>query len=563
MKKLTALLLALVLLLANTAAFAGSAAPEWSAFDELIAKIKSTTDFVEREALMHQAEDMLMETGAIMPLYYYNDIFMAKSSLTGYYYNAYGFKFFQHASNGDKNFASLNIASEPDKLDPALNSSVDGAIMAIASFGGLYTYDENQAVVPNFATGSTVSEDGLTYTFTMREGLQWSDGTPLTAADFEYSWKRAAASETAADYSYMFDVIKGFPDNLAVTASEDGTTLTVELNSPCAYMLDLAAFPAYFAVPKHAVEAAEGYKDASGKVVNPGAWALEPGFPTSGAYTLTEWKHDESMVYTKNPNYYDAANVKLERLEFMLSADSTVTYAAYNAGNLDFIDDVPTDEIANVKDTEEFHSVGQLGTYYAIFNVNSPLFEGKTVEQANAMRKAFAVLANRDYIVEVIGNTGQVPANAFIPAGMANGHGGEFKVSTDTYSYPVAEENGYYTLNYDEDKAVETAVTLLKEAGYEFDENNMLSASTPISFEYLTNVGKGHEAVAQALQQDFAAIGINMTIKNIDWKVFLNERKAGNFDFARNGWIADFNDPINMLEMWTTASGNNDAQFGK
>lgn len=563
MKKLTAILLAMLMVVSMTTAFAGSAAPDWKPFDELITEIKAATDFVEREALMHKAEDMLMETNAIVPLYFYNDIFMSKPEFTGHYTNAYGMKHFEYATNGEKTSARLNLASEPDKLDPALNSSVDGACLAIAAFGGLYAYDKDAKLVPNLATGHTVSEDGLTYVFDIREGLKWSDGVPIDAKDFEYSWNRLVAKETAADYAYMAAGIKGYEEGeLAVSASEDGKQFTVELIAPCSYMLDLAAFPAFYIVPKHAVEAAEGYKEADGTVINPGAWAQNPGFPVVGPYQLTAWDHDVSMTYTKNPNYYDAENVKLETLEFMLTADTTVAFAAYKAGDLDFIDGIPTDEIVNVIESPEFYNAPQLGTYFVIFNVNSPLFDGKTPEQANAMRKAFSLMIDRDYIVETIGQTGQKPANAFIPEGMADGHGGIFKTNDEDYKYPSEEDKGYHSLKYNPDEAAEQAIELLKSAGYEF-ENGKLSANTPINFEYLTNTSDAHEAIAQAIQQDLGAIGITLTVKSIDWKVFLNERKSGNYDVARHGWIADFDDPINMLEMWVTDSGNNDAQFGR
>ena len=561
MKKLLSVLMA-VLMLASCFSVAladEGSEPDWTEFDALIAQIKAETDFVERGALRHQAEGILMETGCLLPVYYYNDIYMMKPTVEGFYANLYGTKFFQYASNGDSTTLRLQLASEPDKLDPALNSSVDGACLAAAGFGGLYTYDANGQQVPNLAESYTVSDDGLTSTFTMKDGLLWSNGDPLTAKDFEYSWKRAASTATAADYSYMFNGIEGYPDNLNVTASEDGKTLTVVLTAPCAYFLDLAAFPTFFAVHHASVEGAEGYLAEDGSIANPGAWALEAGFVSCGPFMLTEWNHNESMVYEKNPNCWDAENVKLERLEFMLSDDATAIYAAYQAGDLDFIDTVPTDEIQGLIDSEnpEFYIVDNLGTYYVCFNIKSPLFDGKTVEQANAMRKAFGMLVDRQYIVDTVGQTGQEVATTFIPAGMADGHGGVFKADDDAYTYPV--DGGYYSPEVD----VEGAVELLKSAGFEFDANNMLSASTPITFEYLTNTDDGHQAIAECIQQDLAVVGINMTIKSIDWNVFLNERKAGNYDIARNGWLADFNDPINMLEMWTTDSGNNDVQFGR
>jgi oligopeptide transport system substrate-binding protein len=557
-KKLLALVLVTVMALMSigTAFAEASSAPDWTKYDALIAEIKSTTDFAKRVTLMHEAEDILMGTGALVPIYYYNDLFMAKPAVKGYYTNPFGTKFFQHATNGDKTTLKLNISSEPAFLDPALNSSVDGAILAAASFGGLYSYDESGAPAPNYATGFELSKDGLTYVFTLRDGLKWSDGSPLTAKDFEYSWKRAASAETAADYSYMLNGIAGYPDNLNVKASEDGKTLTVVLASPCAYFLDLAAFPTFFAVKKEVVEAAAGYKDAAGVVVNPGAWALEAGFVSSGPFKLESWKHEESMVYVKNPNYWDAKNVKLEKLEFMLSADNTVIYAAYQAGDLDFIDVVPPDQIKGLIGTPEFFVIGQLGTYYAIFNVKSPLFAGKTVEQAANMRKGLSLLIDRQYIIDTITQTGQQVATSFIPAGMLDGNGGVFKNAAG-WKYPVGD--GYFPEKPDLDAARE----LLKAAGFEFGADGLLSAATPISLNYIHNTSPAHAAIGEAIAQDFAQLGIKVTLSTMEWNVFLAERKAGNYDFARNGWIADFNDPINMLEMWTTVSGNNDAQFGR
>ncbi len=530
--------------------------PEWDAYDALIKEIKASTDFVAREALMHKAEDMLMETSALVPIYYYNDIYLQKPEVKGVYSNPYGTKYFMYGTAPD-NVLKLQLASEPDKLDPALNSTVDGATLAANTFVGLFTYDDQGELTPALSESYTVSEDGLTYEFTLKDGLKWSDGSELTAMDFEYAWKRAANPDTGADYSYMFNGIAGYDDNdLQVTASEDGKMLTVVLMAPTAYFLDLVAFPTYLPLKKSEVEAPADY------ATNPGAWALEAGFVSNGAYMLESWNHNESMVYVKNPNYYNADKVTIEKLELMLSADDAAIYAAYNSGDLQFIDTVPTDEIASLLDSPEFNIVDQLGTYYITFNVKSSLFEGKTVEQANAMRRAIALLIDRGYIAENIGQTGQQPANTFIPAGMMDGNGGVFKENDADYTYPEEASAGYFNPVYSND-SVDEAIMLFEEAGFTMTADGMLDASNPISFEYVTNDSSGHIAIAESMQQDFAVVGIDMTIKTLEWSVFLNERKAGNFDVARNGWIADFNDPINMLEMWTSDSGNNDAQFGK
>ncbi|MCR5041644.1 MAG: peptide ABC transporter substrate-binding protein [Clostridia bacterium] len=528
-------------------------ATEWSQYDELIAQIKAETDFAKRVELMHQAEDILMSTWCVIPIYYYNDIYMQKDYVSGIYSNKYATKFFMYTemSNGSDTL-KLNLASEPDYLDPALNSSVDGACLAANSFSGLYTYDANGVCAPACAESYVVSEDGLTYTVTLKEGLKWSDGSDLTAADFEYSWKRASSEETAADYGYMFSGFDGYDDGEINVKALDNTTLEFVLSAPCAYMEDLMAFPTFYPVKKEAVEANADY------LTSPGGWCTEAGFVSNGAYVCTEWNHDVSMTYEKNPYWYNADAVKVEKLQFMLSADDTAIYSAYNSGDIDFADSVPTDEVKNLLDNPEFHIVDELGTYYVAFNAKSEIFEGKTAQQAADMRHAFSILIDRDYICENIGQTGQVAANSFIPLGMADGNGGLFKAT--------ATDNAYFDTNAivnDTDATVAEAKALLENAGFVFGEDGKLSAETPIQVEYLTNESTGHVAIAQAIQQDLSVLGIELTIQQQDWNVFLDERKQGNFDFAREGWIADFNDPINMLEMWITDSGNNDCQFGR
>ncbi len=527
---------------------------DWAQYDELIAQIKAETDMAHRTELMHQAEDILMSNYAVIPVYYYNDLYMQKDYVQGVYANSFATKFFMYAemTNGSDTLR-LNLASEPDYLDPALNSSVDGACLAANSFSGLYTYNADGKPVPACAESYSVSDDGLTYTVTLKSDLKWSDGSDLTAEDFEYSWKRATAAETAADYEYMFSGFDGYgtDEGINVTAV-DATTLEFVLSAPCAYMEDLMAFPTFYPVQKACVEA-KATADA------PGAWCQEAGFVSNGAYICTGWNHDTSMTYEKNPYFWDADNVKIEKLEFMLSADDTAIYSAYNAGNVDFIDSVPTDEVASLLESQnpEFHIVDELGTYYIAFNVKSSLFEGMTPAQAACMREAICILIDRDYIVENIGQTGQVIATSYIPLGMMDGNGGIFK---------DAPEQGYYdayAINDDYDGTVAKAIELLEAAGFKFGDDGMLSDETPIAIEYLINESSGHQAIAEAVQADLSVVGIELSIATQDWNVFLEERKNGNFDMAREGWIADFNDPINMLEMFTTTSGNNDPQYGR
>ena len=534
------------------------AAPAWEAYDARIAEIKKETDKVKREALMHEAEDELMSTWAIVPLYYYNDVYMQKTDVENIYSNRFGFKYFGFAKTPD-NTLSLQVASEPNKLDPALNSTVDGASLAILSFAGLYTYDAEGKLVPDLAESYEVSDDGLTYTFTMKDGLKWSDGEELNAEDVVYSWNRLVTPETGADYFYLADGIARKEDKtLDIEASEDGKTFTVNLSAPCAYFLDLCAFPAFYPVPQQSVEAAEGAD------TNPGAWCTEAGFVTSGPMTCKEWKHNESMTYEKNPNYHNADAVSLEKVQFMLSADDTAVWNAYEDGSLQFSDTIPTDMMETAKEREDFHKIPTLGTYYAGFNVNSELFKGKTVQQAADMRKAINLLIDRQYIVDTIALADQEIANTFIPTSMADGNGGEFRTNDDAYTYPVEEAKGYFDPSFEAyDANLEEARKLLEGAGYKFDEDGTLSDETPISMTYLTNDSEGNVKIGESIQQDLDVIGIKVQVETREWSVFLDERKQGKFDFCREGWLADYDDPINMLEMWETDSGNNDMQFGR
>ena len=449
-------------------------------------------------------------------------------------------------TNTDTGVMKINLASEPDYLDPALNSSVDGGCLAVNSFVGLYTYDKDENLIPALGE-ATVSEDGMVYTFKMIES-KWSNGDPLTANDFVYSWNRGADPATAADYSYLFDIIARDADGKMMVEATDDLTLTVTLTNPCPYFLDLTAFPTFMPVHQASVEAA----DPDG--TNPGAWAQEAGFVCNGAYTLESWTHDESMVYVKNENFYDAANVTMDSLEFMLSADDTAIYAAYNNGDLDFIDTVPNDEIASLLENPEFYIVDNLGTYYIGFNVNDKMFDGKTPEEASKMRRAMSLLIDRQYIVDNIAQTGQQLADTFVPAGMADGNGGEFKGDT---SYYDAAATGA--------AMVEDAKALLEEVGYSFTDNGdgSYAIEPALGFEYVINEGTAHQQIAESVQADMSVLGIEVSIKTEDWNVLLDDRKNGNFGVAREGWLADYNDPINMLEIFTSESGNNDMQLGK
>ena len=339
-------------------------------YDVLIGEIKKCTDVENRYAMMHVAEDMLMDTGCLVPLYFYTDLFMLDDSVNGFFSNPLGYKYFYKADvGGNTDSISVCIASEPDVIDPALNSAVDGATLDSHLFAGLAKWDQDESgklvIVADCATElpeGVENEDGtVTYTYTLRDGLKWSDGQPVTAKDFEFAWKRAASEELGADYGYMLEVVKGYPNDLAVEATDD-KTLVVTLNNSIAFWNELLAFPSYFPVREDVV-ADEGWcTDAS-------------TFVSNGAYKMTGWDHNSVITLTKNDNYWDAENVTMQEIKFYLSDDANNMLTNFKNGDWLLIDDVPTNEIATLK-TEyptEFKVAGQIGTYYVCWNINENL----------------------------------------------------------------------------------------------------------------------------------------------------------------------------------------------
>ena len=456
---------------------------------------------------------------------------------------------------------SVCIASEPDTIDPALNSAVDGATLTAHLFSGLAKWDQdasgNLVIVADAATslpeGVENADGTVTYTYTIRD-MKWSDGKAVTAGDFEFAWKRAAGTELGADYGYMFEVVKGYPDDLAVKALDD-KTLEVTLANYVAYWNELLAFPAYFPVRED--------------VVSNESWATDPStYVSNGMYKLTAWEHNSVITLTKNPDHPDADQVTMDEIKFYLSDDANNMLSNFKNGDWLLIDDVPNEEIPalKVQYPNELVVAGQIGTYYVCWNVNEDILPansgltGEAAEEAKAeIRKALSLVLDRNYICDEIGQAGQVPASSFVAMGMTNADGTQFYQTaggTDKAYY------GYYDVSADAFEAnFASAVETLKKY-YNYDEKTGMFTNFP-SLTYLYNTSSGHKAIGEYIQSAFASVGVTINLVNQEWNTFLNTRKNGDYSVARNGWLADYNDPISFLDMWVTASGNNDVQFGK
>ena len=471
------------------------------------------------------------------------------------------------ACGGNKEAAASSsiavcLASEPDTLDPALNSAVDGATLIAHLFSGLAKWAQDDSgklvIVPDAAKelvkGVENADGTVTYTYTLRDGLKWSDGKDVTAKDFEFAWKRAASEELGADYGYMFEVVDGYNEGNLNVEAVDAKTLKVTLYNPVAYWDELLAFPTYFPVRED--------------VVANESWATDPStYVCNGAYTMTGWEHNSVITLEKNKNYVDADKILMGKIEFYLSDDSNNMVANFKNGTWQLIDDVPTNEMATLKAEypDEYKIAGQIGTYYVCWNVNEDILPadsgltGVEAEMARAeIRNAISLLFDRNYIVNDIAQGGQVPASSFVAMGMTNPDGTEF--------YKTAGHNdGFFGFYNVDASAVESnynqAIEVLKKY-YTFDEASGKFTNFP-SMTYLYNTSEGHKAIGEYLQAQLATIGITMNMENQEWATFLQTRKNGDYSIARNGWVADYNDPICFLDMWTTISGNNDVQFGK
>ena len=447
---------------------------------------------------------------------------------------------------------TVQLGPNPETLDPALNAAVDGGNTLITIEEPLLIIDENNEVQPGQAESYEVSDDGLTWTFHMRDGLKWSDGSDLTAADFEYSFKRLASPDTAAPYAEtVVGMIDGYQDAIGnpdadgntttdpdwdalnVHASEDGKTLTVQLSYPCSYFDKLASFVATSPVQQATVEA------------NGDSWCTEPDtYVCNGPYMITEWIPSERIVLSKNPYYvggWDSSKIVSDTITLLLLEDSSASYTAYNSGEAQLVKDVPTDEIPSLtraEDGGDFYLDEIMGTYYISLNDQQEPFTDVRV------RKALSLAIDRDYVANTIMQGIYTPAAALVGPGivdengyfMDNANGGEPYISDD------------YEANLEEAKS------LLAEAGYPDGEGFP-------TITYSANDSGYHIPVAEYLQQAWGELGITMNIDKVEWSSFIPMRRAGDYDISRNGWSMDYNDPSNMLELFTTNNGNNDGKY--
>ena len=458
-------------------------------------------------------------------------------------------------ASADEEFVlDLCIASEPETIDPNLGSSVDSAIYANHQFENLMKYaltDEHPAddptmynvdVVPGQAASYTVSEDQTVYTFTLRDDIFWSDGEPVKAADFVYSWQRLVNPETAADYGYFLDNIvlnaaaiqagEKDPSELGIKAIDD-KTLEITLESPCAYFLSMCAFPTLMPLRQDVVEGSENWTDPANIVVN-------------GAYKVTEWVHDSYIKMEKNDKYYDYAKLGPDALVWHLSDSETAILASYQSGEYEFVDSFPTSMIESLKASGDCFTNPYVGTYYLYLNC-SKITDWR-------VRAAMVLAIDRENIVANVTKGGQVPATGLVASGILDSEMKDFAYG----SSELGAIYGWLADQYpDADLTTYAGRCDLAEELYQaaVDEGTWDPDTTVV---YNFNTSDTHKAIAEACGYDWKSVlGMNITLENQEWATYTNGLGEHAFGVARLGWIADYNDAMTYLELMVTGASYN------
>ncbi len=419
---------------------------------------------------------------------------------------------------------------EPQSMDPHYISTVQTSRISDDLIMGLLTYGQDGEPIPGAAESWTISEDGKTYTFKIRDHM-WSDGTPVTAHDFVYAWQRILNPETGAEYASLLYVVKAAEDvnagkvgldGLGATAVDD-KTLRVELENPAAYFLAQLAHQTAFPVPKHVVE--KHGRD----------WTKPENMVVNGPYKLVEWIPNVSTELVKNDKFYDAENVAIDRVVYYSIEDRTAIQKRFRAGEIHIGRDIASEQIDWLRENmaDSLRIAPYAGIYYYVFRSDKEPFNDVRV------RTALSMAINREVITDKVLRTGEVPAYSFVPPG------------TDNYGEPsYAEWKGQ---SYGE--AVEQAKALLGEAGYGPDN--------PLKITLRYNTSENHKRIAVAVQSMWKKLGVNAELFNTDGKIHYSDLKQGDFEVARAGWIADYNDPQNFLFLMETKTGPiNYSKFG-
>ena len=429
----------------------------------------------------------------------------------------------------------VNLSVEPKTIDPSLNAQIYGVIYISHVFEGLTVRDRNNKIAPGVAEDWEISPDGKTYTFYLRTNSTWSDGKPVVAEDFVYSWQRQVDPKVASEYSYQHEPVKNamaitrgeMPvDSLGVKALDDHT-LVVELEAPTAYFLEVAAFPTFAPLRKDIIEQ---YGDS---------WTLKPEtYIGNGPYVMSERNIDENIIMVKNPNYWNADSIVAEKITFVFMQNGAAAVAGIKDGSLHMAYEPPQQDIPTLLEEGLIQIKPLIATYYYPINVTNEYLKDPRV------RKALSLAIDRNYIVENVTKGGQKPASGWVPYAV-NDVDGDFRINGGDL-YDVSKEG--YSNN------VEMAKQLLAEAGYPNGEG------FPV-IEFKTDPGN-HVGIFEAVQQMWKEhLNIDSTITQIDNALLGQTLLEKNFMIGRLYWSADYSDPMSMMSLFTSYNTQNNGGY--
>jgi len=430
----------------------------------------------------------------------------------------------EKSGSGSK-FLLYNNLREPTSLDPPIGFDQASYDILNNAMEGLTRLDKDHQPQAAAAKEWKVSDDGKTYTFKLRDGLKWSNGKKLTAADFEYAWKAIVDPKKPADSASLAFIIegaeafasgKGSADDMKVKALDE-TTFEVKLSAPAPWLLGLTANPAFFPVSKEAVE-------ANAK------WASEASsFVGNGPFKITEWKHDAELKMVKNENYWDAKNVKLDGVVFKMVNDSNTEYQMYQSGDLHTAA-IPADLSDQLFKEGKVTVEDSAGTAYFRFNTTKPPFNNVNI------RKAFIKAVDYQKLVDQVTKRKEKPAEGFVSFGMKDPSGADFRQgSGKLVSFDAAEAK----------KLLEKGMA---EAGFK----------TLPEVTLTTNTNDLSKKIVVAMQAMFKEnLGVDVKVETKETKVLTDEQKKLQLQLSRSSWLPDFADPINFLDLWVTDSSNN------
>jgi oligopeptide transport system substrate-binding protein len=420
-------------------------------------------------------------------------------------------------------------AAEPETVDPHKTSTVYEAHVLRDLFEGLVMQDAKAELIPGVAESWTVSDDGKTYTFKLRENATWSDGSPVTAEDFVYSFRRLEDPATGAEYASMLYPIanaeevnsgKAKPEDLGVKAV-DARTLEVTLKAPTPYFLEMLTHQAAYPVNKAAIDSM-------------GADWIKPGkLVSNGAFTLAEWVPNDHIKMVKNPKFHDAANVKIDVVNFIPTEDRSSAMKRFEAGELDSYDDLPTEQLTDLKAKfgDQIRVAPYLGTYYYAIKTDKAPWDN--VELRNAVSMAI----DRDFLAEKVWNNSMFPGYSMVPPGI-QGYTSAAATFADKSQIDREDE----------------AKKILEKLGY--------GPGKPLKMEIRYNTSENHKNTAVAIQEQLKPLGIEISLLNTDTKThYAHLEQKGDYDVARAGWIADYQDPETFLGISVKASGNNYSSY--